>query len=496
MTAYKTLESHFKRINAIDGANAILGWDNATMMPAGGAAARAEQCATLSSLAHTIITSPEIGGLIQEAEENALTLSPWQQANLTEMKRLWVHNTAIDSDLVEAFSKAGTECETIWRNARENNDFQTLKPYLENVLNLTKHVATAKAEKFNCSPYEALIDQYDPGTTINEIDTVFKELKSFLPDLIDQATTTSNARPYIPLEGTVPINKQKELGKLCMGAIGFDFSQGRIDTSHHPFCGGIPGDIRITTRYDKNDFTSALMGVNHETGHAMYENSLPKEWLAQPVGKARGMAIHESQSLLIEMQVCRSKEFLSFLQPHIKNILQVNGPAWEIDNLYTHWTKVAGSLIRVDADEVTYPAHVMLRYDLEKALLSGDLTVSDLPTAWNDKMLEYLGITPDSDANGCMQDIHWMDGSLGYFPSYTLGAIIAAQLFTQAKQSIPTTLGELEKGNFKPLMAWLKENIHSKASSLSTKELLTAATGKPIDVSSYKKHLEQRYLES
>jgi carboxypeptidase Taq len=280
-----------------------------------------------------------------------------------------------------------------------------------------------------------------------------------------------------------------------MERIGFDFDHGRLDISLHPFCGGTPDDVRITTRYEEDDFDRALQGVLHETGHAMYERGLPEAWRRQPVGRARGMSLHESQSLLVEMQVCRSREFQVFAAPILRAVFGADGPAWGADNLYRLGTRVERSFIRVDADEVTYPAHVILRYRLERALLAGELALKDLPVAWNDGMRALLGIVPPDDRLGCLQDIHWFEGAFGYFPTYTLGAMTAAQLFAAAKRADPAILPGIEKGAFAPLMAWLRANVHAKASRFTTAEIITAATGHPLDPAVFERHLRARYLE-
>jgi carboxypeptidase Taq len=277
-------------------------------------------------------------------------------------------------------------------------------------------------------------------------------------------------------------------------AVGLNFESVRLDESLHPFSGGVPEDSRITTRYDVEDFTQALMGVLHETGHAMYERGLPEAWRLQPVGEARGMIVHESQSLLIEMQICRSREFMAWAAPIMAQAFGGTGRAWEADNLFCLTTRVARGLIRVDADEVTYPAHVILRYRLERAMLAGDLALADLPGAWNDGMQSLLGVTPPNDRLGCLQDIHWYDGAWGYFPTYTLGAMAAAQLFAAATRGRPEIAPALAEGNFGPLMAWLREHVHGKGSLLSTDALIENATGRPFDDTAFKAHLRARYL--
>ena len=280
-----------------------------------------------------------------------------------------------------------------------------------------------------------------------------------------------------------------------MRQLGFDFDGGRLDVSLHPFCSGVPEDVRVTTRYDTADFTQSAMAVLHETGHALYNKGLPAGWRRQPVGAARGMAVHESQSLIIEMQACRSGEFIGFLAPLVREALGGSGPAWSADNLRRHYRRVARSFIRVDADEVTYPAHVILRYRLERALVAGELSLDDLPDAWAEGLDSLLGIRPADDAVGCLQDIHWYSGSWGYFPTYALGALAAAQLFAAALAERPDIPDAIAKGDFTPLLGWLRDAVHRKASMpATTDDLLREATGAPLGTAAFKAHLESRYL--
>ena len=312
MTAYQQLEARFRRLGAIEEAVGVLNWDCATMMPPGGAATRAEQLATLSLLAHQQLTAADMGELIDEAEGECRPLDAWQRANLREMRRRRSHATAVPDALVEALSRTASECETVWRKARPANDFAAVLPVLEEMLRLQREVAAAKAERLGASPYEALLDRYEPGGSVATIDRLFDEIAGFLPDLIEAVLTHQAAQPPLAAPpGPFPIMAQRQAAAQLMEALGFDFAHGRLDISAHPFCSGTPDDVRITTRYDESDFTKALMGVLHETGHALYKRNLPARWRLQPVGAARGMAIHESQSLLLEMQVCRSPAFTS-----------------------------------------------------------------------------------------------------------------------------------------------------------------------------------------
>jgi len=493
-TPYQNLEDRWRQMDALAGAQSILHWDMSAMMPSGGAASRAEQLATLATLSHTMLTDPAVPDLLDAAEAD-VHLDPWQQANVVEMRRAWVHGAAVDADLVDALSRACSTCETTWRSARADADFKAVLPKMQEVLNLTRHMATAKSERLGVSEYDALLDQYEPDGRAADIEPIFKDLKAFLPDFLDDVLAHQAAGPEIlSLQGPFPTAKQKALGETFMRALGFDFDHGRLDESLHPFCGGTADDVRLTTRYDEADFTSALMGVLHETGHAMYEQGLPKSHPGQPVAMARGMSVHESQSLLIEMQACRSPEFLAYAQPLLAETFGGSGDAWSQDNLARLYTKVERGLIRVDADEVTYPAHVILRFDLEKAAIEGDLQLQDLPGAWNDGLEALLGVRPPSDREGCLQDIHWYDGAWGYFPTYTLGAMTAAQLFAKAKTDKPEILPSITGGDFAPLLSWLREHIHAKGCSLSSRELLTQATGEPLNADHFKAHLKARYL--
>ncbi|USG62167.1 carboxypeptidase M32 [Sneathiella marina] len=497
MSAYDQLELKFSRQSALSGAMAMLHWDSAVIMPDGGSGARANQLATLGVLAHDLLTDPGIGDLLDEAEADRGGLNDWQQANLREMRNGWRHATAVDADLVEAHSHATSACEMRWRAAREENDFASLIPSLEEVVDLTRQIAVAKSEAFQVSPYDALLDQYEPGCVSATIDTLFNDLGAFLPDFLQHVLERQKSQPDLILPaGPFAIETQKQVGHDFMEALGFNFDHGRLDISHHPFTGGIPDDVRLTTRYVTEDFTQSLMGTLHETGHALYEQGLPAAWRSQPVGLARGMALHESQSLLVEMQLSRGEDFLSYALPKMKSAYQGSGAAWDLQNLQQLYLNVKPDMIRVDADEVTYPLHVILRYRLEKALLSGDLAIAELPGAWNEQMQTLLGVTPPTDSMGCLQDIHWPSGAIGYFPTYTMGALAAAQIFQAAFDNVENLQAQIRVGRFDGLVTWLRQNIHEVGSSKSTNEILQAATGYALHTDAFKAHLNARYLPS
>ncbi len=492
---YRWLERRFERLDCLNEAGEMLHWDQAVMMPEGSGTARGEQLAALAVTAHEMLVAGEIADRLAAAEETSARLDPWQRANLVEMRRAYRHATAVPVELVEARAKASQVGEAAWRRARAEDDFRAVLPSFREILRLTREAAAAKAEAFGVTPYEALVDAYEPGLGETRIDALFGRLAEALPPLLQRILERQRAAPPArPLAGPFPIAAQEALGRRLMALAGFDFERGRLDVSLHPFCGGTSDDVRVTTRYDSGDFTRSLMGVLHETGHALYEFGLPVAWRHQPVGEARGMALHESQSLLVEMQAARSPEFVAFLAPLAAAAFGRSGADWAPENLLRHYHRVEPSLIRVDADEVTYPLHIILRTRLERAMLDASLDPADLPGAWRAAMRELLGVAPPDDRLGCLQDIHWYDGAIGYFPTYTLGALSAAQLFAAAKAADPGIPGALGRGDFAPLLAWLRPNVHAKASSASSEEILQAASGKPLDPEVFLTHLETRYL--
>lgn len=490
-TPYKKLETLFARLLRVEDALAILQWDASVMMPKAGAVSRAEEIATLRGIHHKMLAAPSVAVLIRKANEEAL--DDWQRANLREMSRQWIHAHAVPARLVEALARAASVCEMLWREARPQGDFKSVRKALEKLVALTREAGEIKAEQLGVTPYEALMDLYEPEAREERIEALFADLESFIQTSLPRALERQGSDDPPP-SGKVAQSRQKALGRHLMELIGFDFDRGRLDESLHPFSGGTPCDLRITTRYDENDPLKSLMGVAHETGHALYEMNLPAAWRHLPVGRARGMALHESQSLIVEMQACRSRAFARFLSPALDRFLGLSGPDWSPQALHRRLAFVKPSFIRVDADELTYPAHVILRFRLERAMIRGDLKVADLPGAWNECLRRLLGVAPPSDREGCLQDIHWYDGAIGYFPSYTLGALAAAQIFQAAEKAVPGLRDGLERGDFKPLMAWLGDHIHGQGSLGSTDDILSRATGAPLNADAFKKHIERRYL--
>jgi carboxypeptidase Taq len=493
---YKQLEQEFKRLHAFRGALALLRWDAAVMMPRGSADVRGEQLAALETEHHALLTAPRITRLLDRAQANTQGLEDWQIANLREMRRQRDHAIATPVTLVARLTKAASRAESRWLEARAESKFEAFAPYLEEVVHLVRDKAALLGQALNLAPYDALVDEFSPGLTTLDIDAMFKAMSRRLPSLIRESIVAQEGRGPLPLTGKFSAAKQRTLVVEVMKAVGFPFDRGRLDESDHPFTEGSPGDIRITTRFDPADVFTGLLGALHETGHAMYDLGLPQDWRDQPVGRDRGMALEESQSLLMEMIVCRSRPFLRYVQPLLVKHFGVSGPEWEVENLYRHLTRVQRGLIRVDADELTYPLHIMVRYELEKQLLSGELAVRDLPEAWNAGMEARLGIRPANALEGCLQDIHWAVGSFGYFPSYALGAVMAAQLYESMRTELPALDEQLAHGEFSGLFDWLRTHVHGLGAKVPVQELLKSATGKPLAATSFIRYVEAKYLES
>jgi carboxypeptidase Taq len=350
------------------------------------------------------------------------------------------------------------------------------------------------AGKLGCSPYDALLDEYDPGQRASKIDPLFTTLKEFLPGMIEQAIHLQERKPLLKIDYAVPVERQRKLGRMVMKQLGFPFEYGRLDESLHPFTEGTAEDIRITSRFAEDNFLSGLMGVLHETGHAMYDYGLPSNWFLQPVGRDRGMTIHESQALLLEMMIGRSREFFEYAAPHIVRTFQVSGPEWTEENLYRLSTHVRKSFIRMEADELTYPLHVIMRYEMEKEIFDGRISLKNLPDIWNENFRQIMGMCPQTLQQGCLQDSHWVQGYFGYFSTYMLGAMTASQLFHAMLRKQPETLSQISLGNFEPLFAWLKDHVYRYGAKLSPQELVQKGTGETLGSQCYLTYLQNKYL--
>lgn len=493
MSAFKKLTTHSKKISHFNHLAAICGWDQAAVMPSGGNSARSEAMAELSVHIHSLHTQPQLADWFAEAETEQL--GSQDQATLRELKRQWQQANLLPEDLVQAKSLAGSKCEHAWRTQRGENDWQGFEKNWAEVVKLSQEEAQIRADANDSTPYDAMLDIYEPGTSSASLDVLFSDVKTWLPDLIDQVIDKQAQEPFIQPTGTFDTQHQKALGLEVMKLLQFDFEHGRLDESVHPFCGGVPSDVRITTRYDESEFVQSLMGIVHETGHARYEQGLPKALSGLPSGEARSMGIHESQSLFFEMQVGRSDPFIAHLAKLAgQHFTQHDAKLFSQDNFQKLYTRVKKDFIRVDADELTYPAHVILRYEIERDLINGKIKHTDVPDLWDSKMQQYLGLSTQGNfKNGCMQDIHWTDGAFGYFPSYTLGAMYAAQFMTAMQRSVNVE-DAIVSGDLTSIFNWLGDNVWSKGSLLTTEELVKQATGETLNASHFQQHLTQRYL--
>jgi carboxypeptidase Taq len=497
-SAFDKLAELGRKLEALEHAQSMLSVDEAVMMPAGGGEKRAESMAMLAGMYHEMATAPEIADWLAAAGEEPL--DDMQQAAIREQQRVYTNMTCLSADFVRRQVSARVRSEQLWRELRAKDDWAGFLPAFEGVVAIAREEAQLRSAALGLDPYDAMMEQYDPGNRAADIGPVFARLKTFLKDFIPAAIARQEQnrvrRPLKPLNAPFPIDKQKALGLAVMEAIGFDFNHGRLDVSHHPFCGGVPTDVRMTTRYVTSDFLSSLMGIIHETGHGLYEQGLPKEWSHFAIGKARGMSIHESQSLFMEKQVGRSAQFWDWAMPLVREHLgdeSIKG--WDIEDLLAHVHEVKTGLIRVDADEATYPLHVILRYEIEKGLIEGTIQPKDVPGEWNSRMTEYLGLsTRDNYKDGPMQDVHWPSGAFGYFPSYTLGAMIAAQLWAAMEKEHPGAHDDMRHGRFVEIYNWRRAKIWSQASRYSTPELLVKATGEKLNSQYFEDHLNRRYL--
>jgi carboxypeptidase Taq len=468
-------------------------WDRAAMMPPKGNEARAAAQAELEAHIHRLLTDPAQERLIAQAAQEPL--EDLERANLREIEREYRLATALPDSLVEAQLVAGARCEHAWRTQRKANDWTGFLPNLREVMRLAREEARLLAEAAGVSRYEAMLDRYEPGMKVADLDRIFGDLKSWLPALAAKAKEKQSRERVVEPAGPFPVDKQRSLSLAVVGLLGFDFEGGRLDESAHPFNGGVPEDIRMTTRYLDGSGMDSLMSTIHETGHARYEQNLPRDWLGQPVGRARSSAIHESMSLSFEMQLARSRAFVGLLAPMLAKAYGSHS-AFEPDNLHRLFTRVKGeNLIRVAADECTYPLHVILRYEIERPLVEGEIECEDIPGLWNAKMRDYLGLdTRGNFANGCMQDVHWSEGLVGYFPTYTLGAMYAAQWFAAIRREHPDLDPRVASADTSPVFDWIRRNIWSQGRRWETDELARRASGESLEPAHFRRHLESRYL--
>jgi len=496
--SYPELVRLQKDVATLASVGSLLGWDQETYMPEEGALARAEQQELLSTITHERRTSPRIGDLISACEADKAVMAAEEGArgaSVREMRRDYSLATKLPVELVAELAKTQALSQDAWKQARARNDFPSFAPWLEKMLTLTRRKAECYGVPAGGELYDALLEEYEPGANARQIESIFGPLQPRLSALV-QRLCTSPRRPADALKGIdVPADKQHAFGLDVLKAIGFDLRAGRLDTTAHPFCSGFgPGDTRLTTRYNTSSCLEPLSSTMHEAGHGIYEQGLPKAaQFGTPLAEATSLGIHESQSRMWENLVGRSRAFWTWALPVAKRRFAPAIDGLTLDQVYASVNQVQRSFIRVEADEVTYNLHIMLRFGLERDLVSGRLAVKDLPAEWNRRFKEILGLDVPSDSLGCLQDVHWSFGLIGYFPTYTLGNLYAAQFWQTINTAIPDLDAQMARGEFDALKRWLNDHIHRHGRRYHAAELCARVTGKPLSAEPLMHYLESKY---
>ncbi|KAF9351632.1 hypothetical protein BGX26_010410 [Mortierella sp. AD094] len=528
---YDQLSVRIKDIVHLKGISGLLQWDQEVMMPPKAAAARATQSSVLAGLTHEAQTSPVLGSILEELEKRKQTedlskvLNPYELANIRIARHRYKEETVLPAELVKACAALDSAASGAWAQARKESDYSKFAPYLEEHVKLLRQKASYRLKSGVCEEarkinetaraslnlkegepcykgyYQALLNTYEAGFKDEQLQVLFNDLKESIVPLIAKIKAKNFQHDNSYIEGDFDVEKQTALSHRIAKEIGFDTEGGRLDVSVHPFTSGIhPSDVRMTTRYTINNFQEGITGTIHETGHSLYEQGRNKEYHDLPVSEALSMGVHESQSLLWERMVALSKPFWEYTLPLVKEHFQ--GPSHEKlqtvtpEEYYKAFNRVQPGFIRIEADEVCYPMHIITRYEIEKALIEGDITVAEVPSLWNAKYKEYLGLEVKEDSQGCLQDTHWAVGLIGYFPTYTLGSIYAVQIFNAAKEAITNLDEHIAKGEFHVLKKWLNENIHEQGSLReSGDDLIKNLTGKSLDSKIYVQYLTEKYSE-
>ncbi|QDU61511.1 Thermostable carboxypeptidase 1 [Planctomycetes bacterium Pan216] len=493
-TSYDELINLSKQTALLASCEALLSWEQQTYMPPGGVEHRGNQLALLAGMIHEQRTDPKIGDLLGELEASDLTGKPdaVEAVNIRELRRVYDRATKLPRALVEEFAKTTTVAERCWAEARVKDNFPAFEPHLARIIDLSRQMAECYG--YESSPYDALMDSYEPGATCEQVTALFGRIKEGLVPLVASIIASPKQPDESIVRRNYPVDRQEILGEAAAAAIGFDFQKGRLDRTAHPFCSTIgPGDIRLTTRYNPVYFNDSFFSILHEAGHGLYEQGLLEEHFGTPMGEAVSLGIHESQSRLWENAVGRSHSFWRHFYPRTRQVFHATLHDVALEDFHFAINRVKPSLVRVDADEVTYNLHVLIRFEVEQAMLSGDLPIADVPAAWNQKYQDYLGVTPPSSKDGCLQDVHWSIGAIGYFPTYTLGNVYAAQLMNQAEESLGSLDELYAAGEFHPLLTWLREQVHAHGQCYRSAELVERVTKKAPDETALLESLRSKF---
>lgn len=494
---YDRLLGALREVALVNSVYFVVEWDEQVMMPPGGASHRAEQKAWLARTAHTRQTSPEFGEALSEAEaeQSAAPEGSEPRAVLRQARRAYDRAVKLPGSLVEELTRTTAHAHHAWVDARKSNDPARFAPWLAKIVALKQQQAACLAKPGQAA-YDVLVDEFEPGETTAHLDEIFGALRAPLVELVGKVMTSGRKVPSEILARDFDVDAQEALGREAAKALGYDFERGRLDVSVHPFSISLgPGDSRITTRYHANRFSDAFFGVLHETGHALYEQGLPGERYGTPLGEAASLGVHESQSRFWENLVGRSRSFWRFFYPKAQRAFPAALSGVSEDDFVAAVNGIRPSEIRVEADEATYNLHILLRFELEQALMTGALKADDVPAAWSDRLHGLLGVRPATEGRGCLQDVHWSGGSLGYFPTYTLGNLFSAQLFEAAGRDLGDLDASFARGEFAPLREWLREKVHRHGQRYLPQELITLATGAPPSVEPLLAHLRRKAHE-
>jgi len=488
--AYEQFLQKVQRIHNVKHAGMILSWDQQVTMPEGGTPARSQQSSTLSAISPELLTDDEMGDLLDELEDR--DLDDEQQAVVREVRREYERAARVPNELVEELTQTTSEALPKWEQAKEEDDFSIFAPTLEKLVELRREYAEHIDP--DRDPYEVLFEEYEPYLGIDTAEETLERLRDELVPLVDDIRD-SDVELATPFDGTYDAETQEDLARDTLDALGYDWDRGRLDTAAHPFSSGNQFDARVTTRFDESDPLGALTSTVHEFGHATYTQGLPDEEYGTPLGESRDLTVHESQSRLWENHVGRSRAFWERFLPELAERFP-EAEDVSVDEMYEALNRVfEDNLIRVEADELTYHMHIVVRFEIEKQLIRGEIEVEDVPELWNDKYEEYLGIRPETDAEGCLQDIHWSHGNFGYFPTYSLGSVLAAQLYASAEEEIDDLEGKIREGDFEPLHEWLTENVHQHGARYTTDDLIQEATGESFTADYFLDYVEAKFAD-
>ncbi len=488
---YESFCRNVREMSDLGHAAGMLSWDQETGMPKRGAEGRAQALGTLAGLHHEKMTDAAFVDLVESLVDEELSADG--NVNLRELRRSQQRALRLPKDLVVELSRTQSLAHEAWVEARSADDFSQFQPWLEKLLALQARVADAVG--YEGSVYNAFLDEFEPYARVEQMGPLLEQLRKRLVPLVG-AILDKHRGPNPRFVRPWDVARQEAFGRQVIGDLGFDWDAGRLDISVHPFCGGVgPDDVRLTTRYQSELLTSSLFGIIHETGHGLYEQGLPRDQVGLPVCESISLGIHESQSRMWENMVGRSRAFWQHQLPRLKRFFPEELSDVDVEQMYREVNRVEASMIRVEADEVTYNLHILLRFELEQALVTGEIAVADLPGIWNERMESYLGIRPANDAEGVLQDIHWSSGLIGYFPTYTLGNLYAAQLFVQAREDLGDLDAQFAAGETAPLLGWLRDKVHSRGRRLTASELIVDITGRPLGIDDLMNYLEGKFGE-